>query len=380
MDSRRLALALLLTLTAILGIGLAFLRSASYHAATGTYDPYMEVQLVRVALSLLVFLAVVAVPYDWIGRHSAAIYLGGIALLLAVFFVGREANGSSRWIPLGFMDLQPSEVMKLALIVALAQAMRFRDALEGWGGLVVPFALTGVPMVLILKQPDLGTTLIFLPILFTMLLVGGARLLHLGLITACGLVAAPVAFAFGLKAYQRARISAFIDPEKSPLGAGYQILQSLTAVGSGGLTGRGYGEGTQTHLQFLPERHTDFIFAVIAEEWGFVGAGALLILFLALLLVCLAIAARTRDPLGRLLVIGVVALIGTQVIINTGMTVGLMPITGLTLPFVSFGGSSLIVSLMAMGLVVNVALRPVPLYATGLARRDTPLPPTAAAL
>lgn len=380
MTPGRITLALLITLGAILAIGLAFLRSASYHAATQTYDPYMEVQLVRVALSLLVFLAVVAVPYDRIGRHAPAIYLGGLALLVAVLFVGREANGSSRWIPLGFMDLQPSEVMKLALIVALAQAMRFRDSLEGWTGLIAPFALTLVPMVLILGQPDLGTTLIFLPILFTMLLVGGARLPHLGLIAACGLVAAPLAFVFGLKAYQKARITAFIDPEASPLGAGYQILQSLTAVGSGRLTGRGYGEGTQTHLQFLPERHTDFIFAVIAEEWGFLGAGALLVLFGVLLLCCLGIAARTRDPVGRLMVIGVAALIGTQVIINTGMTVGLMPITGLTLPFVSFGGSSLVVSLMAMALVVNVALRPVPLFGCDGVRRDTPLTPTAAAL
>lgn len=362
MDWRRISWPILIVLGLILAIGVVFLLSAST-TPTRPYAGFAEAQVKRVVFCLICFVVVLLIPYDWMGRRAVPIYLGGIALLVAVFFVGRTANGSSRWIPMGFIDLQPSEVMKVALIVALAHCLRCPEPLRSWRGLVAPFALTFIPMALILKQPDLGSAAILLPILFAMLYVARARILHLSLIAAAGLAACPIVYLFGLKAYQKARITAFINPEVEPLGAGYQILQSLTAVGSGGLTGRGWGEGTQTHLQFLPERHTDFIFAVIAEEWGFVGAGGLLFLYFALFALALSIAARTRDPTGRLIVTGAVVLLASQVIINTGMTVGLMPITGLTLPFVSFGGSSLLVSFIAVGLIMNVGMRPLPVLA-----------------
>ncbi|MCZ6691636.1 MAG: rod shape-determining protein RodA [Planctomycetota bacterium] len=370
MDWRRISWPILITLGVIILLGILFLRSAAYHAGTDSYRPYAEVQVTRIAFGFVCFFIAVLIPYDRIGRHAAVLYVTGLALLLAVFVVGREANGSSRWIPLGFIDLQPSEVMKLALIVALARALRFRDRIQEWRGLLVPFALTFIPMALILKQPDLGTALIFLPILFVMLFAAGARIRHLALVAGLGLAACPLVYFFGMKDYQRARITAFINPEDSAMGAGYQVLQSLTAVGSGGLAGKGWGQGTQTHLQFLPERHTDFIFAVIAEEWGFLGAGGLLLLFFILFALSLSIAARTREPTGRLMVIGAVTVLATQVAINTAMTVGLMPITGLTLPFVSFGGSSLVVSLVTMGLILNVGMRPIPTLASDGFARD----------
>lgn len=372
MEWRRISWPILITLGLILVIGLLFLRSASYYSTTDSYEIFTQAQGARIAVGIVCFLTVLLVPYDRLTRGAALIYLSGIALLLAVFLVGRSANGSNRWIPLGIIDLQPSEVMKVALIVALARALQFRERLQNWRGLVAPFALTFCPMALILKQPDLGTAAILLPILFVMLFAAGARLLHLSLITGAGILACPLVYFLGLKSYQQARITAFMDPEADALGAGYQVLQSLTAVGSGGLAGRGWGQGTQTHLQFLPERHTDFIFAVIAEEWGFIGAGGLLFLFLLLFVLALAIAARTRDPAGRLIVTGVVAMLATQVVVNTGMTVGLMPITGLTLPFVSFGGSSLFVSFAALGLIVNVGMRPLPVLASDGFRGDSP--------
>ena len=219
--------------------------------------------------------------------------------------------------------------------------------------------MAGPPLGLILLEPDLGTVLVFGPALLAMLFVAGASPRKLAALVGGGAAAGVAAFFLVLSRYQRERILVFLDPERDPRGAGFQTLQSRIAVGSGGLSGAGWGEGTQTQLHVLPEAHTDFIFSVVAEEGGFLAATLLLLLWLALLLVCLDVAWRTREPFGRLVAVGIASIFAGQVFVNCGMTVGLMPVTGITLPLVSYGGSSLLTSFLALGLVANIALHPV---------------------
>ncbi len=360
----RVPWALVVIMCAILAYGVVFVFSASYRAQENdfTADPYKQV--VWMALGAAVFVALLVPNYMKLGRFAYLIYAVCLVLILASYLFP-PVNGARRWIPFGsFFKLQPSEFMKIAVVLALAKYLMYRDNLSRARKLAVPFCLALVPTVLILRQPDLGTALLFIPILFALLYSAGARVKHLGLAAAIGLALLPPLYFFGLKDYQRKRLTGFLHPERTSLQEGYQLVQSKIAIGSGGLTGQGLGQGSQNWMEALPYDQTDFIFAVVGEEWGLVGAGGLLLLYLALFAASISIALRTREPFGRLIVAGVVGLLAAQVYINVGMTMGLMPVTGMTLPLVSYGGSSMLSSFILLGLVANVAMHHIPVFSS----------------
>lgn len=314
-------------------------------------------QLVWVGVGTVALLVVIALDYRNLVRAAPAFYLVGLSLLLTVFVLGRTVSGARRWIHLGPFTFQPSELFKLIFVLTLAWALTSR-----WGRplsratLIWTGILVGVPFVLVVRQPDLGTALVLLPVLAAVLLGLGIRLkIFAGLILG-GVAFMPVAW-FALKEYQRERLLVYIDPFRDPLGTAYNVIQAKIAIGSGQLLGKGVSGATQSRLAFLPERHTDFIFAVFAEMWGFVGCLVLIMAYGLLVLRGFEIAANAREPRGRIVALGVTALFATQTLINLGMVTGLLPVVGIPLPFMSYGGSSMVVSLMALGLLLSVRMR-----------------------
>jgi len=271
--------------------------------------------------------------------------------------VGRTVSGARRWIHFGPFTVQPSELFKLIFVLTLAWALTSR-----WGrpltrgSLIGTAVLVGVPFVLVVRQPDLGTALVLLPVLACVLIGVGIRLKILAGLVGAGMALMPVAW-FALKEYQRERLLVYIDPFRDPLGTAYNVIQAKIAIGSGQLLGKGVSGATQSRLAFLPERHTDFIFAVFAEMWGFAGCLVLIMAYGLLVLRGFEIAAGAREPRGRIVALGITALFATQTLINLGMVTGLLPVVGIPLPFMSYGGSSMVVSLMALGLLLSVRMR-----------------------
>jgi cell division protein FtsW (lipid II flippase) len=323
-------------------------------------------QLSGVLLGLAASVLVILVPYKEIVRRAYLFYAVNIVLLVLVILVGATRNESRRWLSLMGFDFQPSELMKLTLVITLARFIRFRSSYKTFRGLTAPFLLTLLPMALILKQPDLGTALLCIPLLFTMLFVAGARARHLLLILVLGASAIFPVYKWGLKDYQRRRVDGFIaqlpfvGKTKEELkdlakGQNFQVHQSKIAIGSGGVIG---ASGHERAVHWVPERHNDFIFAVVGHQLGLFGGMFVFLLYACLLLAILFVAMHHRDPAGRLICVGVFALFGFQAFINISMTVGLMPITGLTLPLLSYGRSSVVVSIIGLALVCNVAARP----------------------
>ena len=366
-DRRLVTVALLLSVAGVIAVSLAL----SFGRAAEGDPPYGLMQLRWLLVGAVVFLGAMTVPYRWLVDRAWPIYALAILSLLAVFAIGVAKNNSRRWINLGFMLAQPSELAKIAFILVLANLLRHRRATRRFRGLVMPFVLALLPMGLIIKQPDLGTALVFVPVLFAMLVVGGARARHLALIVAVGMAAALPVYRWGLEDYQRRRVLGFIPMSLRTLGLseaekkelrveagrtyGYQGEQAVAAIGSGGIVGKLLSDEPRVHV---PEARTDFVFTVIAEELGFVGSLGLIGLQVLFLLLMGDIAIRAQEPAGRLLAVGVLALLGAQFLVNVAMTVGLAPITGLPLPFISYGGSSLLASFVAAGLAVNVGMRP----------------------
>jgi rod shape determining protein RodA len=297
------------------------------------------------------------------GAYAATLILLGLLLLDQYIDLPLIAvhNNARRWINLGLFSLQPSEFMKPVLVMTLARYLRFRNSYRRWRGLLPPFLLTLVPMVLILKEPNLGTTLMLLPVLFAMLFVAGARRRHLLAILLLGCATLPVFYMYGMKDYQRLRVQAFFKQgtadEAYRSAEGYQLRQAKIALGTGGLTGTGYSEGLFVQYDLLPEEQNDFIFAIIGHQWGLVGGLLVILAYVVIVLLGIEIAMVTNDPFGRLLVVGVLVMIVVQALLNICMNIGLAPITGMTLPFVSAGGSSLWANFLALGLLVNVARR-----------------------
>jgi rod shape determining protein RodA len=288
---------------------------------------------------------------------EASYFFYGLAVLslLLVLLFGEETNGAKRWIKFGLFSYQPSELAKLSILLVLARYIGSRTVeLHYLGRFFFLLALVGVPLALVLKQPDLGSALLLLPASLVLMYVGGVQARWLVWMIVMGAASYPLVWNF-LKDYQKERLAVFLDPQADPLGAGYNIIQSTIAIGSGGISGKGYMQGTQTQLSFIPEHHTDFIFSVIGEEWGFVGCATVLFLYYFLLRHSFGIARKARDREGALLALGVTTMFAVQIIINTGMTVGLLPVTGVTLPFVSYGGSSLLFSYAAVGILLNVS-------------------------
>jgi rod shape determining protein RodA len=314
-------------------------------------------QTTWLGLSLALALVVIHVSYQRFIDISYLLYAVNIILLAAILVIGSVRLGAQRWFSIGSFTFQPSEFIKLNLILALANYIGSRrEAMASLASLIVPIALTAIPFALVLLQPDLGTALMLVPIFFAMLFAGGARIKHLVIMLILGLASLPFFWHF-LHGYQKQRLLVFINPNIDPLGAGYTIIQSKIAVGSGGIFGKGYLAGTQSQLNFLPERHTDFIFSVIGEEWGLLGAAALLALYFLIANRSFRIASFTHDTYGRLVATGIAVMISLQVIVNMAMTIGLMPVVGIPLPLVSYGGSSLVATFLAVALVLNIAMR-----------------------
>jgi rod shape determining protein RodA len=314
-------------------------------------------QLSWVGIGLLALLVVVSVDYRTLIRFAPALYAAGVALLLAVFVWGRTVSGARRWIHVGPVTVQPSELFKLVFILTLAWALTSRrtPALTR-GQILATIALLAVPFLLIVRQPDLGTALVLVPVLVAVLIGVGVRLRVLAALGLGGLALMPLAWLV-LKPYQRDRLLVYLDPFRDPLGTAYNVIQAKIAIGSGQLLGKGVAGATQSRLAFLPERHTDFIFAVFAEMWGFLGCLVLVAAYALLILRGFEIAAGTHEPRGRILALGVCALLAAQTLINLGMVTGLLPIVGIPLPFMSYGGSSMVVSLMGVGLLLSIRMR-----------------------
>ncbi len=334
------------------GFGITML----YSAAQG-WDPWASHQLTRFGIGLGLMLAIALVDVRVWMRYAYLIYLLGLALLAGVELAGVSGMGAQRWISFGGFNLQPSEIMKIALVLGLARYFH-GVGLEDIGRLrylMVPLAMILAPVALVLRQPDLGTAIMLLLGGGAILFVVGVRLWKFAVVIALGLGALPIAWSV-MRNYQRQRILTFLDPESDPLGAGYHILQSKIALGSGGISGKGFLLGTQSQLNFLPERHTDFVFTMLAEELGLIGGLALLGLYFLMLSYAVAVSLRVRHQFGRILGIGVTFTVFLYVFINIAMVMGLVPVVGVPLPLISYGGTAMLSVMIGFGLLLSASI------------------------
>jgi rod shape determining protein RodA len=366
MIDRRLAqhidVLLLVLVAAIVSMGVTTVYSATYAQSQNQMSPLVWRQMLWAAGGVVLMLALLLFDYRKLERYAYVIYVAVLGLLVLVPLAGFLSGGSRRWIHLGFFALQPSELAKLALILVLARFFHRDSARESYGlkDVIVPVGLCAIPAVLTFAQPDLGSAAVMGFVLVSVVLVAGLRvrvMAALALAAALGVSVAGQKLWAHLKPYQQKRVLTFLNPESDPLGAGYHLIQSKIAVGSGMLWGKGFLHGTQNRLQFLPEQHTDFIFSVFAEEWGFVGCALLTLLYAAVILRGLQIVSRAKDRFGALVAFGVVSMIFWQAFVNVAMTTGLLPVVGITLPFFSYGGSSMVTLMLGVGLLLNVAMR-----------------------
>jgi rod shape determining protein RodA len=348
--------ALLIAVLALCALGVVMINSTTADPTRGVSRMYIT-QLYAIAIGLGAMVFMLTLDYRTFTDKSHLIYIGLLALLLYVMFFGQVQMGARRWIPLKIFNLQPSEFAKMGVALVLAKFFGENRGAPTWGDLAVGGLLTALPLGLIAKEPDLGTAVTLLPVFVAVAYLAGMRMRILGILLACAVLAAPIAWKFALKDYQKSRISTFLDPSQDAKGAGYQQIQARITVGSGGLTGKGFKQGTQGQLRFLPVAHNDFIFSVLAEEQGFAGVLVALGLYLFVILRALEAARLAKDRLGAYLVLAVLASFTFQVVYNVTMSAGLAPVKGLTLPLMSYGGSSMIATLASFGLVLNVRMR-----------------------
>ncbi len=342
-------------LLAVIGLLMAYTNSAGSPLSAGAT---FARGLMWLALAILAFTLTAAVDYRWLKTFAWPVYLVNLGLLLVSFQFGSGVSNTSRWVTILGFQFQFSELAKILMIVVLANflsgrraKMRSLSTILGAGLLVLP------PLALVLIQPDLGTSLVFGALLVGMLFLAGARLRWLAAGAVAALAAFPVLWAYVLRDYQKQRLVSFLDPAADPQGSGYQLLQSQTAVGSGGLFGKGLTNGTQTQLDFLPVSSTDFVFATLSEELGFLGGIAVLVIFAALIWRILIVGWRSEDPFGLLFAAGLASIVLFQVLVNVGMVIGIMPITGIPLPFVTHGGASLVSIAIGLGILESIAMR-----------------------
>ncbi|MCX7982564.1 MAG: rod shape-determining protein RodA [Syntrophales bacterium] len=349
-------LAFLTFLLCVIGIVNLYSAGLSYDTK-GTLPFYLK-QCQWILIGSLLMICAVVTDYRLLVRYAYPLHALAVGLLLLVSLYGYATHGSQRWILIGGLCFQPSEVVKLTLILSLARYFSENYREEGYSlrELALPFIILVVPFLFILHQPDLGTALMLAIIFASFIFFVRMKWKDLLALASMGVMGLLVLWFF-LKDYQKERVLTFFNPDRDPLGAGYHIIQSIIAVGSGGLVGKGFLKGTQTQLKFLPEQQTDFVFSVLAEEWGFVGGVTVIIVFIALLRYGFRITLNARDYQGTLVAFGITMLIFWSVFINIGMVLGLLPVVGIPLPFLSYGGSAVVAFLSAMGLLLNVDLR-----------------------
>ncbi|MBT1070461.1 rod shape-determining protein RodA [Pelotalea chapellei] len=348
---------------ACLVLAICLLGILNIYSATTSYkiigSPFYIKQIYWMTFGIGIALVLCTIDYHLLEDFSFWMYGFILVLLVAVLIFGRRSMGATRWLNLGLFNVQPSELMKLVIIITFA---RFFNNYHSAGGMSVkdvlpPLGILAVPVILIMKQPDLGTATLVALIAISMMFYVGLRW---STVVSFVLVTIPmfwVGWTYFLHPYQKNRVLDFINPERSRLGSGYHIIQSKIAVGSGGLAGKGFIKGTQTQLRFLPEQHTDFAFSVFAEEWGFVGCLVLIVIYLSLVLWGLNIARRCNDRFGSLLAMGVTAMLFWHIVINMGMVIGMFPVVGVPMPFFSYGGTSMITSMVGIGILQNISMR-----------------------
>jgi rod shape determining protein RodA len=345
---------LVMSVLLLSAIGLATVHSASSEMPVD----YLPRQALWLGIGVLLLVAAMSVDYHLLLDFSIVLYAVGLVLLVLVLVAGVSHGGAAHWTRIGPWQFQPSEFAKLATILVLARYLSgLNRRVLALPQILVAVAIVAVPMVLVLVEPDLGSSMMFAPILLGMLLVAGVRLRLLLIAAVAAVVLAAGMWSFGMRSYQRQRVLTFLSPETDPLGAGYQVRQSKIAVGSGEMTGKGYMQGTQSQLRFLPVRHTDFILSVLAEEWGFLGVVTVLGLYSLYVASAARIAMRARDRAGILLVTGLLSVLCFHVLYNSAMVVGFVPITGIPLPFLSYGGSFTMVNFVGTGTMLGVDLR-----------------------
>lgn len=386
----------------LIGIGLLGIYSATYFSETASIREHFDRQIIWIGLGVLCIIGIWQFPVRFFYGFAYPLYGMSLVMLIAVLFIGVERSGGQRWLDIGGLQLQPSEIVKVTMVLALARYLSdYRIVDRQLRNFIIAACMVLVPTMLIFKQPDLGTSLVFPAVFIPMLFWAGIPwftlfILIAPLVTILSVSLSTVYFFLGwmilmtmilyfarkphivsiaiyavniiigllapflwerLKDYQQRRILAFLNPEMDPRGAGYQILQSQTAIGSGGLVGKGYLEGTQTHLRFLPAQHTDFVFSVFGEEFGFIGLSIILLIFAALILRGIWIAALCKNQFAGLVAFGVTSILLIHILVNIGMAIGLLPVTGTPLPFLSYGGSFMIMTMMAVGLLLNIYSR-----------------------
>jgi len=347
--------ALLLTVLAVSSVGVGMVYSATYG---GPLADLAARQGIYLLVGVGAMLLAMAIDYHTLAEISVLFYGASLALLIYLLFFGRAIANTRGWLELGPANFQPAEMAKITTLLALSSFLsRRRTPGLGLLNMTAILGFVGAPVLLIALQPDLGTAVTFLPLIAVAAFLGGIRIRTIAVLFLIPILALPFLWNHFLKDYQKARVLTFLDPTRDPKGAGYQVIQSKIAVGSGGLAGKGFLEGTQGQLNFLPAQHTDFILALLAEERGFVGSMVVLSLYFVVTYRCIAIARAARDRLGVFLSMGMAALFSCQVLVNIGVVVGLMPTTGVPLPLMSYGGSSLITTMTGMGLVLNVWMR-----------------------
>jgi rod shape determining protein RodA len=338
-------------------IGIVNLYSITSHWEVSGTPVYLK-QALWLLIGLVLMITIAFIEYRFYSDFAYIVYSVALFFLVVVLAYGIITSGAQRWIKIGFINFQPSELVKISFILALAKFFQRPIGREGYSlkHLGFPFLLLVIPLILILKQPDLGTAIILVLVFFSILLFVKIRLSSLLAIFLVGASVLPLVWRF-LKEYQKKRIITFFNPDLDPLGAGYHLIQSKIAVGSGGILGKGFMKGTQCKLGFLPEQQTDFIFSALGEEWGLIGSLIVVLLYFSLILWGLRIAVEAKDRFGAVISFGVVAMFFWHVVINIGMVLGLMPVVGIPLPLLSYGGSFLVSTLIGIGILLNVSMR-----------------------
>ncbi len=337
----------------ILGIGMGVIYSATYHLEGVNY---VARQCTWAGIGIIALFLGLVVDYKAVMRLAYLFYFINVGLLLLVLISGRAVLGAQRWLHFGSFSFQPSELAKVTLVIVLSRFLGDRKGQLTLWSLACAFMLVFIPMILVIEQPDLGTALVMLPILLVLLYIAKAPRRYLVTLVIAGLIVSPLLW-FILEDYQKTRLLVFLNPDIDPLGAGYATNQARIAIGSGALFGKGWLSGTQTHLHFLPENRTDFIFGTVGEEFGFIGSVVLLGLYAFIIIRGLKIAQQAKDASGRLLASGISMMLLLHVFVNVGMATGIMPVVGLPLPLMSYGGSCLATTLLSIGLLLNVRMR-----------------------